>query len=333
MTSVSGTNENVRLKARVQELESKLASEENNYRELSAEAEELRQQLERARLISDYANDWEMWFLPDSTIDYISPSFQTITGYAPQELINNSELLSEIVHHEDYEQFIAYVADSIAFVTIRESLRFRILTRTRQIRWCEIKCKSVYDRRGKYLGQRASIGDITRLMQALGQIKDLTDGRQYEEKAKKRYIRELENKERELVSFLMIISQKNEALQYARRHIEKLMPGSSSDQLPVLKQVHQHLADSLQSQDSWESFKSHFENLNPGFFTRLSRKFPTLSSRDLRICGYIRMGLSTKEIAVLQNITFQSAEISRVRLRKKLQLTRNVNLARFLSSV
>ena len=84
---------------------------------------------------------------------------------------------------------------------------------------------------------------------------------------------------------------------------------------------------------NWEDFKYHFEKVNHGFFSRLAEKYKDLTVKDQRMCAYLLLGLSTKEIAGLVNITAESAEIGRIRLRKKLGLTRNQNLTIYLQSL
>ena len=323
----------VRLEKKILALEADIKSAIDEKELLKIELEDCQTSLEKYRLISDFAHDWEMWFNPGGGIEYVSPSMQDITGYAPAELISNPSILQSIIYPEDKEAFNSFISESINFLKIKQSMRFRILTLTKQLRWCEIKCRAVYNRRGRYLGQRASISDITNLMQALGQIKDLSEGKNYEKMARQKYMRELESKEQELVSFLVDISQKNETIQYARRRLQKIVEDSSKNSSEILNDVIGHLQSSINSAGVWENFNKYFEKINPGFLGRLKEKYPALSSKDIKMCGYIRLGLSTKEIAFLQNITFESAEISRVRLRKKLGLSRQVKLSEHISAI
>lgn len=326
------TPRNVRLEDDLERLKADLQKQKEEKQMLELGLKDARKSLEKYQLIADFTHDWEMWYLPDGSIEYISPSFQTITGYTPQELISNPSLLNAIIYTEDLEDYRRYVDESINFVNIRQAHRFRILTLTKQLRWCEIKSKAVYDKKGKYLGQRASIGDITKLMHALGEIKDLSESKQLEARAKQKYKKDLEAKDRELVSFLMLISQTNEAIQYVRNRVNSLLKDCNDEQREILLGIKDHLQSTLHSSETWDRFRLHFESINPGFFDRLSKKFPSLSARDLKICGYIHLGLSTKEIATLQSITYESAEISRVRLRKKLGLSREIKLPDFLKS-
>ncbi len=324
----------IRLGDRIKELEglNKKLTEDKSVMQLDLE-DTLREK-ERYQLISDFTHDWEMWYRPDGGIEYLSPSFQDITGYAPLELLSHPSIIDSIIYPEDLNIYKEYIKNSLNFIGTKQSLRFRILTRTKQMRWCEIKCRAVYDKRGKYLGQRATIGDITSLMKALGQIKDLSEGKRYDLMAKQKYRKDLENKDRELVGFLMELSHKNEILQITRRKIDLLIKSSTdksnTEQLLTLRdQVH----GALKTSESWDTFKKYFEQINPGFFERLKIAFPNLSPGDLKLSGYLRLGLSTKEISILQNITFQSAEISRVRLRKKLGLTREINLPDYINNI
>jgi len=66
------------------------------------------------------------------------------------------------------------------------------------------------------------------------------------------------------------------------------------------------------------------------FLTTLKIRFPDLSSTDLKLCAYLRLNLSSKEIAQLMNISLKGVEISRYRIRKKLNLATEINLYDFL---
>ena len=194
--------------------------------------------------------------------------------------------------------------------------------------------KGMFDRLGSYLGQRGSIRDITRLMSALGQIKEMSGKQIWEMKVNEKYRNEIVGKDRALVSSLIQIAQKNEMLLYLRKNLSVIR---NTLPVPTQKKVAEMLTriDEHQRRQmfNWEDFTLHFEKVHPGFFVRLKGKNPSLANKDQRICAYIRLGLSTKEIAGLVNITPESAEIGRIRLRKKLGLDRLVNLASFLQEV
>jgi DNA-binding CsgD family transcriptional regulator len=83
----------------------------------------------------------------------------------------------------------------------------------------------------------------------------------------------------------------------------------------------------------WDTVVLQLENLYPGFFGRLQVKHPNLTTKEKKLSAYLRLGLSSKEIAGLQNVTVKSVEIARVRLRKKLKLTREVRLVPYFSQL
>lgn len=79
-------------------------------------------------------------------------------------------------------------------------------------------------------------------------------------------------------------------------------------------------------------FETYFDEANEEFFRHLKQKHPDLTPYDLRLCAFIRMNISTKEIATILNISYRGAEVSRYRLRKKMDLSRDVNLSSYLTA-
>ncbi|MBE0675736.1 MAG: hypothetical protein IH591_13835, partial [Bacteroidales bacterium] len=78
-------------------------------------------------------------------------------------------------------------------------------------------------------------------------------------------------------------------------------------------------------------FETYFDEANEELFRRLKEKYPDLTSYDLRLCAFIKMNISTKEIATILNISYRGAEVSRYRLRKKMDLPREINLSSHLA--
>lgn len=314
------------------EVQLSLLREQNHF--LTAEIKTITGEKDRFQLIADFAHDWEFWMDPKAGFIWISPSSNDLTGYTPDEFFKNPSLFYELLYQED-EQLVRHsIHDSISFMQIGQSIEFRILTKTKQLRWCEMNSKAVFDKRGLYLGQRCSIRDITRLKTALGHIREITENQVWEMKAKKRYQNELAGKERELVSSLIRIAQKNELVSFIRKNLSVIRTTLS---LPMQQKV-TLMIDKIDTHQrlqlfNWEDFKYHFEKVHQGFFTRLVGKFPKLTVKDQRLCAYLLLGLSTKELAGLTNVTPESAEIGRIRLRKKLGLNRTQNLNSFLQLI
>jgi len=319
---------------RIAELERLISGLQEKAYFLEKENQDLHNEKEKYQLISDFTHDWEFWISPDGEFKWVSPSCHDLTGFSAEEFINDSKLIFNIIYPEDESRFRQFFRSTLNFMQIGQSIEFRLLTRTKQLRWCELNTKAMFDRMGSYLGQRGSIRDITRLMTALGQIKEMSGQQVWEMKAKEKYREKIAGKDRELVSSLIQIAQKNEMLLYLRKNlsvIRKTLPMTTQIKVTeMLTRIDEHQRMHV---FNWEDFILHFEKVHAGFFVRLKSKYPSLTNKDQRICAYIRLGLSTKEISGLVNITPESAEIGRIRLRKKLGIDRQINLASFLQEI
>ena len=86
----------------------------------------------------------------------------------------------------------------------------------------------------------------------------------------------------------------------------------------------------IEDEDSLRIFETNFDQVHENFLSRLREAYPQLTSKDLRLCAYLRLNLSSKEIAPLLNISIRGVEISRYRLRKKLDLDHREHLADFI---
>lgn len=95
----------------------------------------------------------------------------------------------------------------------------------------------------------------------------------------------------------------------------------------------QKIESQISNGEDWESFEEAFDMLHNDFFKKLSAHAPELSRQDLKMCAYLKMKLSTKEIARRLNLSIRGAETSRYRLRKKLNLNGRENLNVFLEKM
>ncbi|MEL1254572.1 histidine kinase [Flavobacterium sp. DGU38] len=83
----------------------------------------------------------------------------------------------------------------------------------------------------------------------------------------------------------------------------------------------------------WEIFETNLNQIHNEFIISLSKKYPNLTPKDIKLCVYLKMNLSSKEIAPLMNISFRGVELHRYRLRKKLGLNQEENLSKFLLNI
>ncbi|MFZ5939235.1 MAG: triple tyrosine motif-containing protein [Bacteroidota bacterium] len=142
---------------------------------------------------------------------------------------------------------------------------------------------------------------------------------------------ELSFKSQELANATMSMIKKNEFLLELKEHIK-----AQKEQLGVrypdkfyhslLRKIDQNVS----SIDDWKIFETHFERAHEKFLQKLITDYPRLSHSDLRLCAYLRMNLSSKEIAPLMRISVRGVENHRYRLRKKLNLKAEENLTDFI---
>lgn len=142
---------------------------------------------------------------------------------------------------------------------------------------------------------------------------------------------EIEYKTRELALSTMHIVQKSETLKKIKEDLDQIAQFVNDvDVRKRIKKTSTLLANDQTLEQDWQSFARHFDQVHADFIKRLKESYPQLSSNDLKLCAYLRMNLTSKEIAPLLNISVRGVEISRYRLRKKMQLRADTVLNEFM---
>jgi DNA-binding CsgD family transcriptional regulator len=144
---------------------------------------------------------------------------------------------------------------------------------------------------------------------------------------------DINHKNSQLASATMHLVQKSEILMKIKNDLTNLQSDASPDVKRKIQQITRVIESDIQLDDNWEQFETYFDQVHENFFKRLRKKFPELTPKDQKLCAYLRMNLTTKEIAPLLNISVRGVEISRYRLRKKLELNSEVNLVAFILEV
>jgi hypothetical protein len=140
-----------------------------------------------------------------------------------------------------------------------------------------------------------------------------------------------EKLESELASSAMNIVQKQEFLLRIRDEINKLKKAENTNiETTDLKKILRSIAEEDRLDEEWDQFSLHFNKVHNDFLQNLRSKYPNLKGHDLKLCAYLRMNLSSKEMARLMSISVRGVEINRYRLRKKLQLKPKEDLYQFL---
>lgn len=142
---------------------------------------------------------------------------------------------------------------------------------------------------------------------------------------------ELSFKSSELASSTMAIIKKNEFLMNMKeflRHQKEQLGSRYPDK--YYDSMVQKIDGNMDSQDDWKIFEANFERAHEQFMKTLKETYTDLTPSDLRLCAFLRMNLSSKEIAPLLGISVRGVENHRYRLRKKLNLDNDSNLTEFI---
>lgn len=142
---------------------------------------------------------------------------------------------------------------------------------------------------------------------------------------------EIALKNMELAKNTMSSIRKNKMLIKIKKELETLQGELKNRVAPdYFEQIYKLINNSINSEHDWEMFENLFDQAHHDFFKRLKQTYPELTPHDFRLCAYLRLNLSSKEIAPLLNISVRGVEEKRYRLRKKLNLQADQNLMDFI---
>ncbi|MCC4213777.1 triple tyrosine motif-containing protein [Leeuwenhoekiella parthenopeia] len=137
---------------------------------------------------------------------------------------------------------------------------------------------------------------------------------------------DVDSKSRELAASTMNLVKKNELLNTIKKELEQTEQKNTKTVIKIID-------NNLDPKKDWEFFKEAFNNADKDFLKKIKRLHPKLTPNDLKLCAYLRLNLTSKEIAPLLNISVRSVEIKRYRLRKKMDLEREDGLVEYILSI
>ncbi|HEX6192503.1 MAG TPA: triple tyrosine motif-containing protein [Chitinophagaceae bacterium] len=142
---------------------------------------------------------------------------------------------------------------------------------------------------------------------------------------------EVEHKNAELASSAMNLVRKKEILSRLKEDLSGYKQIAEKEKAnKEFQKIVRVIDKELDHNEEWEQFAVHFDTVHTNYLKQLKEKYPALTTSDLKLAAYLRLSLSSKEIAQLMNISVRGVETSRYRLRKKLELANEVNLFDFL---
>ena len=136
----------------------------------------------------------------------------------------------------------------------------------------------------------------------------------------------LELKNKELAASALQLIEKDEFMKNLKTKIREGKPTIKKSELnKILRSA------SVNNTNSWDQFKMRFIEVNREFYDKIFEKYPNLSQSDQKICALIKLNMSSKEMSRLLGISVESVHTSRHRIRKKMNLSRNVNLEDYIN--
>lgn len=195
---------------------------------------------------------------------------------------------------------------------------------------------------------KRTIGKQKKIINEKGALLIAQSQRYEEEKVlKDRKIYELQNenlktklhyKTQELSGYILNIVRKNEMLEDVRKNVMSISKALDENrQSGIIKQkvirLITQINNNIDHDKDFEIFQSNFNLIHQDFFNLLDNRYPNLTRNDKILCAYLKMNLSSKEIAPLLNISIRGVEVSRYRLRKKMNLEKDLSLSDFLHNL
>jgi len=150
---------------------------------------------------------------------------------------------------------------------------------------------------------------------------------------RKNLSRELELKNKELTTNVMYLIRKNEFIKQIAEELSSHSQTFKKENQDLIRRIVRNL-DKAQQTDIWDEFEIRFQQVHNAFYEKLMEINPELSLNERRLCAFLRLNMTTKEIASITGQSPRSIEVARTRLRKKLNLTNSdISLTDFLSRI
>jgi len=141
-------------------------------------------------------------------------------------------------------------------------------------------------------------------------------------------------KSKELANYTMLLVKKREFLSDIFEQLNVLRESMKNDQSrQAVRDIQKKINANLQSEEHLKVFEANFERVHHMFFSQLKANFPDLSPKELQLCAFVKMNLTNKEIASILNLSVRGIETARYRLRKRLGINQEEDMAEFLEKL
>jgi tetratricopeptide (TPR) repeat protein len=185
--------------------------------------------------------------------------------------------------------------------------------------------------KGLYAGGMASALALSGLL-VFGYRQKMKKNKIAREKQEEIYKQEIAHKKKELASQTLHLVQKNTFIQELMDNLENIKNSPEKFKMEF-RRIVMLLKKENASDKDWEVFKTYFAEVHNDFDQKLKTIYPDISEKEIRLAAFLRMNLTTKEIAATLNVLPDSILKSKYRLKKKLELDKETDLVAFLSSL
>ncbi len=183
----------------------------------------------------------------------------------------------------------------------------------------------------KFVEQEKKFDEEQKKLKYIHQLELEKNEKEIIELQNEKLVNEVIFKNKELANVSLRLVERSDALLKIKEELQKLYKKTGENH-DIKRTI--HLVNSIdQNNSNWEQFAAHFNEINNDFLKKIKTKFPNLTNNDLKVCAYLQLNLSSKEIAQLMNITVRGVEINRYRLRKKMGLESETNLSDYIKSI
>ncbi|MEZ5197267.1 MAG: tetratricopeptide repeat protein [Bacteroidales bacterium] len=149
---------------------------------------------------------------------------------------------------------------------------------------------------------------------------------------KKTLLYDLDYKNKELTTNVMYLLKKNEFIMNISDKLKKSRYDFKPDNRKIVDDIIKELEHST-TDDVWKDFEVRFQEVHADFYKKLVKQFPDLSPNELKLCAFLRLNMSTKEISTITFQSHKSISMARFRLRKKMGIENSENLVTYLSQL
>ncbi len=284
---------------------------------------------EKLRLLIKNSNDIFVQINEKGEQFFISDVAKDLTGYSVEELLGS---VQDVIYPDDIEIVQQHWKRVLSDKNTPDTVQYRHKHKEKGYVWFEAVAQNFLD--------HPAIKSIVANVRDITERKNIEQALNESEAEKARLMgleidrinKELETNQKSITAATLKLIQNSERdVQTIERliDVEKNTNGEGKSIISTIISDYKRLSYN----SNWDEFEILFEKVHSSFYERLNTLFPNLTANERKICAFLKLNMSNKDIA---QITFQSEDAlkkARLRLRQKLEIDREVNLITFIQNI